>query len=66
MNASELKSNYSLYGGKGDVWGNTAHIYESSKGNLCGKPALASNWVRIEGVKTVGCPKCLEEYNKVK
>lgn len=66
MNASELKPGFSLYGNKGAVWSNQAHIYESGKGNLCGTPALASNWVRIEGVKTAGCPKCLEEYGKQK
>jgi hypothetical protein len=66
MNASELKPGYYLYGNRGAVWSNEAHIYESGKGNLCGTPALATNWVRINDVKTVGCPKCLEEYNKKK
>lgn len=63
MNASELKSNYSIYGGKGNVWNNTAHIYKSGTGNLCGTPVLATNWARIEGVSEVGCPQCLEKYN---
>jgi hypothetical protein len=66
MKKSELKSGYYLYGNKGCVWTNTAHIYESSKGNLCGTPALANNWVRIEGVETAGCPECIEKYNKLK
>jgi len=64
MNASELKSNYSIYGNKGNVWSNTAHIYKSGTGNLCGTPALATNWARIENVQTIGCQACLDKYNE--
>ena len=52
-----------IYGNKGNVWTNTAHIFESGKGNLCGTPALATNWARIEGVKVIGCPACLAKAN---
>lgn len=62
MNVTELKPNYSIFGNKGNVWSNTAHIYKSGEGNLCGTPALSNNWARIEGVKTVGCPECLKRY----
>jgi hypothetical protein len=63
LKISDLPSNYSAFGGKGDVWGDTAHIYKSGEGNLCGKPALSSNWVRLEGVEHIGCPTCLAKYN---
>jgi hypothetical protein len=62
MNTKDLKSGYSIYGNKGNVWNNTAHIYKSGTGNLCGTPALASNWAKIEGVEHIGCEKCLEQY----
>ena len=64
VNVSDLKSGYSVFGNKSNVWNDTAHIYKSGEGNLCGTPALSSNWARIEGVQTIGCPKCLERYNK--
>ena len=63
MKVTELKSQYSIFGNKGNVWSNTAHIYKSGEGNLCGTPALSNNWARIEQVETIGCVKCLEKYN---
>ena len=58
-----LKHGYYLFGGKGDVWSNTAHL---SKGGmvttLCGRPMLSTNWVRIEGVNQVGCPECAKLF----
>jgi len=62
----DLKPGFSIYGNKGNVWGNTAHIYQSGTGNLCGTPALASNWARIEGLTECGCKECNEIYNKIK
>jgi hypothetical protein len=53
------KHAYYLFGGKGDVWSNTAHL---SKGlmatTLCGRPMLSTNWVRINEVNVVGCIEC--------
>ena len=67
MKVNELKSNYHVFGNKGNVWNNTAHIYKNGTGNLCGTPALSTNWARIEKVETVGCPECLKKYqNEVK
>ena len=63
MKVNKLKPNYHIFGNKGNVWSNTAHIYKSGEGNLCGTPALSTNWARIEKVEHVGCPKCLEKYN---
>ena len=63
MNVNELKPNQMVYGNKGNVWTNTAHIFESGKGNLCGTPSLATNWARIEGVEVAGCPECLAKAN---
>jgi len=62
MKVSELKPNYSIFGNKGNVWSNTAHIYKDGEGNLCGTPALSNNWARIEQVEEIGCPECLEKY----
>ena len=67
MKVNELKSNYHVFGNKGNVWNNTAHIYKNGTGNLCGTPALSTNWAHIEKVETVGCPECLKKYqNEVK
>lgn len=64
MKTTELKPNQTIYGNKGNVWNNTAHIYESGIGNLCGTPALATNWARLEGIKEIGCPECLKKFKK--
>lgn len=66
MKNTELKPNQMIYGNKGSVWTNTAHIYESGIGNLCGTPALATNWARLEGIKEVGCPGCLKKFEESK
>ena len=62
MNIKELKSNFSIYGNKGDVWSNTAHIYKSTVGVLCGKPALATNHVRLNEIEEIGCQVCRITY----
>ena len=62
VNVSDLKSGHHVFGNKGNVWEDTAHIYKSGEGNLCGTPALSTNWARIEEVKTIGCPSCLAKY----
>ena len=62
LKVTDLKPGYSVFGNKGNVWSNTAHIYESGKGNMCGTPALSTNWARIEEVEHIGCPGCLAAY----
>ena len=62
MNVADLRPNYSVFGNKGNVWSNTAHIYEGGKGNMCGTPALSTNWAKIEDVSEIGCPICLNQY----
>ena len=62
MQVTELKPQYSIFGNKGNVWEKTSHIYKSGEGNLCGTPALSSNWARIEEVKEIGCEKCIKRY----
>jgi hypothetical protein len=65
---SELKNSFYPFGGKGDVFSNTAHITNSSDGThrtLCGKPMLSHNYVVYQGVKNIGCVKCINEYNKI-
>jgi hypothetical protein len=66
MNQNKLNKGYYLFGGKGDVWSNTAHIAKSGDGTyrtLCDRPMLSSNWVRIMEVEHAGCPKCIAAYN---
>jgi hypothetical protein len=66
MNVSELKPNYYMFGNKGAVWSNQAHIAQGGHSTtLCGTPMLSSNWCRIENVQTIGCPECLEMYKKL-
>ena len=60
MKIEKLAPNQSIFGNKGNVWNNTCHIYQCGVGNLCGTPALSTNWARIEGVKEIGCPECLK------
>ena len=64
VNVSDLKTGYYIFGNKGNVWNDAAHIGKSdfSGRTLCGVPMLSSNWARIEEVKTIGCPRCLELY----
>jgi len=58
------KNGYYLFGGKGDVWSNTAHLsHGGMPTTLCGRPMLSTNWVRIEGVNEVGCPDCSKFFN---
>jgi len=59
----DLKPNYSIFGGKGNVWSNTAHIYQSGNGNLCGTPALSSNNAGDAGMDA-GCEKCCAIYKE--
>jgi len=66
MRKELLPSDCIIYGNKGNVWSDTAHIYKSGEGNLCGTPALATNWAMIMGVENAGCPKCIETINKNK
>lgn len=68
MKVSELKPNFYMFGNKGAVWSNTAHIAQAgifSGTTLCGTPMLSTNWARIEEVEHIGCPECLEAYSKI-
>lgn len=66
MNKTDLTTGYSLFGGKGDVFSGTAHIYKNGfdPNTLCGKPMLSSNWVQINEVNEVGCPECIRLYKE--
>lgn len=53
------KNGYYLFGGKGDVWSDTAHLSHGGMATtLCGRPMLSTNWVRINEVNEVGCDEC--------
>ena len=53
------KHGFYLFGGKGDVWSNTAHLsHGGMPTTLCGRPMLSTNWVRINEVQEVGCAEC--------
>lgn len=66
IKVTELGPGYSIFGNKGNVWNDTAHIYQSGVGNMCGTPALSSNWAQIEQLEHVGCPECIEAYTNQK
>jgi len=53
------KNGYYLFGGKGDLWSDTAHLSHGGMATtLCGRPMLSTNWVRINEVNEVGCDEC--------
>jgi hypothetical protein len=61
VNVKALGNVFSIFGNKGNVWTNTAHAYQSGRGNLCGTPALSSNHAAMSGIEEVGCPECLKQ-----
>jgi hypothetical protein len=61
VNVKALGNVFSIFGNKGNVWTNTAHAYQSGRGNLCGTPALSSNHAAQAGITEVGCPECLKQ-----
>ena len=61
VSTKELGKEFMIFGNKGNVWTGTSHAYKNGEGNLCGTPALSTNWARKEGVDEVGCPACLEK-----
>ena len=64
LKISDLRPQHYAFGGRGDVWSDTAHIAQSGEySTMCGRPMLSSNWVKMEGVDHIGCPKCLAKYN---
>jgi hypothetical protein len=65
LHSKDLVRGYYLFGGKGDVWGGTAHIAKASEsGTLCKKPMLSTNWVKLMDVEEAGCPDCINEYKR--
>ena len=56
-----LGNMFSIFGNRGNVWTDTAHAYQSGRGNLCGTPALSSNIAAMVGMEEVGCPECLKQ-----
>ena len=46
-----LKKGYTVFGNRGNVYSNTAHIYKSGKGNLCKTPALSFNYADELGME---------------
>lgn len=66
MKVEKLESKFYMFGNKGAMWNNEAHIAESGKFSgetLCGVPMLSSNHCRLNEVKEIGCTKCIEIYN---
>lgn len=63
----KLENGFSLFGNKGNVWTNTAHISKDGAmtgRTLCGTPMLSHNWVRIEGITEPGCEECIKLYEE--
>lgn len=63
IDVTALREGFYIFGNKGNVWNNTCHIYQAHIGNLCGTPALSSNWARIWETPQVGCPECIKHYH---
>ena len=69
MTTQELKKGYYIFGNKGNVWNNEAHIAQVgtfSGRTLCEVPMLSTNWAKIENVEHIGCEKCLKIYSQSK
>ena len=66
MEISNLKPGFYIYGNKGNYWNNNAHIYQSGGGNLCGTPALSTNWAKEYKMEEANCPECNKIYKQVK
>ena len=67
MKTADLKENFYIFGNKGNVWNNTAHIAQVgifSGTTLCGTPMLSSNHAKYEGVEHIGCEACLKIYKQ--
>src|SRR5437868_4763266 len=65
MKTNELQNGYAIFGNKGNVWNNNAHITDTTKTNgitLCGVPMLSTNWARIEEMEEINCVKCVQIY----
>lgn len=62
----DLKPGYHLFGNKGTVWENKAHIAKDGmySDTLCGVPMLSNNWAKIEKVEEVGCIECIKIYKE--
>jgi hypothetical protein len=63
LKKEELKQGFYIFGNKGDVWTDKAHIAKIGEPiTLCSIPMLSHNWAEREEVKEIGCPKCLAKY----
>mgnify|MGYP003333404610 FL=1 len=58
-----LKKGFTIFGGKGNVYQNTAHIYKTGYGTLCKTPALSFNYADELGMDA-GCEQCCKIYKK--
>jgi hypothetical protein len=65
LKKDELKAGFWIFGNKGNVWSDNAHIFKAgSSATLCGVPMLSNNWAKLDGVEHIGCEKCLKIYNE--
>jgi len=65
ISKKDLKKDYMVFGNKGNVWSNTAHIYKVGQGNLCGTPALSWNHAG-DADMDAGCKECCKLYKEGK
>ena len=59
----DLEQSYYVFGNKGALWSDAAHIAQSgtfSGETLCGTPMLSSN--ACKGVEEIGCEDCKKIY----
>lgn len=66
IKVSELQEGFKIFGNRGAVLMNKAHIFEVGfkATTLCDTPMLSSNYASLECTE-VGCEACIEIYNTI-
>lgn len=63
MKVEELDNEHYMFGNKGTVWSDNAHIAKSgSPRTLCGTPMLSSNHAKYNKLTEAKCVKCNKIY----
>ncbi len=63
IKVSDLAKGFFMFGNKGSVWNNSAHIAKNNDPvTLCNVPMLSTNWAHIENLQEIGCEKCIKKY----
>lgn len=64
MKTTDLNPDFHMFGNKGTVWNNSAHIAKNNSAlTLCNTPMLSTNWAKIEKLGIIGCQECVQIYH---